>query len=155
MNTLTIRRATPADADAIVAFNAAIAEETEGQPLPPATIARGVRHLLSDPTLGVYYLAERDGSPVGQLLITYEFSDWRDGVFWWLQSVYVAPAARRTGVYRALHAHVAAEARAAGNVCGLRLYTDKNNAVAQEVYRRLGLRPARYVMYEVDWRRGV
>jgi GNAT superfamily N-acetyltransferase len=153
MSTLTIRRATPADADTIVAFNAAIAEETEGQPLAPATIARGVRHLLSDPALGVYYLAERDGSPVGQLLITCEFSDWRDGVFWWIQSVYVAPAARRTGVYRSLHEHVAREARAAGNVCGLRLYTDRANAVAQAVYRRLGLSASRYVMYEVDWRR--
>jgi len=153
MNTLTIRRATLADADTIAAFNSAMAEETEGQPLPPATVAAGVRHLLSDPSLGVYYLAARDGSPVGQLLITYEFSDWRNGVFWWIQSVYVTPAARRTGVYRALHEHVAREARAAGNVCGLRLYTDRNNVVAQEVYRRLGLTPARYVMYETDWRR--
>jgi GNAT superfamily N-acetyltransferase len=153
MNTLNIRRATLADADTIVAFNSAIAEETEGQPLPPEVIGRGVRRLLSDPSLGVYYVAERDGSPVGQLMVTTEFSDWRDGVFWWIQSVYVVPAARRTGVYRALHEHVAREARAAGNVCGLRLYTDQANNVAQEVYRHMGMTPARYVMYEVDWRR--
>jgi GNAT superfamily N-acetyltransferase len=155
MSTLNIRRATPADADTIAAFNSAIAEETEGRPLPPEVIGRGVRRLLSDPNLGVYYVAERDGRPVGQLLITHEFSDWRDGVFWWIQSVYVSPAARRTGVYRALHEHVASEARAAGDVCGLRLYTDRANAVAQEVYRRLGMSPARYVMYEVDWRHSV
>jgi GNAT superfamily N-acetyltransferase len=155
MSTLKIRRGTPADADTIAAFNSAIAEETEGRPLPQGTIARGVRRLLADPTRGVYYVAEREGRVVGQLLVTYEFSDWRDGVFWWIQSVYVSPTARRTGVYRALHEHVASEARAAGDVCGLRFYTDQANTVAQEVYRRLGMSPARYVMYEVDWRRSV
>jgi GNAT superfamily N-acetyltransferase len=151
MDNLNIRRATPADAETIVAFNSAMAEETEGRSLPADTIARGVRRLLADPAHGVYYVAERDGSIVGQLLITFEFSDWRDGLFWWIQSVYVALPARRTGVYRALHEHVEAAARAAGDVCGLRLYADRKNAGAHEVYRRLGMRASNYVMYEVDW----
>ena len=153
MANVNIRRAVPADADTIIAFNSAMAEETEGRSLPADVIRRGVRRLLADPALGVYYVAERGGSMVGQLLITFEFSDWRDGVFWWIQSVYVAARARRTGVYRALHEHVEREARAAGDVCGLRLYADHKNAGAQAVYRRLGMRASNYVMYEVDWTR--
>lgn len=153
MDKLLIRRANPADADTITAFNSAIAEETEGRILPADTIARGVRRLLADPGLGVYYVAERGGSVIGQLLITCEFSDWRDGVFWWIQSVYVVPSARRTGVYRALHKHVEHDARAAGNVCGLRLYTDRNNTAAQAVYRQLGMTRSNYIMYEADWTR--
>ena len=153
MNTLAIRRATPADADTLIAFNRALAEETEGRSLSPKVIARGVRRLLAEPTRGVYFVAEQAGRVVGQLLITYEFSDWRDGDFWWIQSVYVRRECRQQGIYRALHEHVAAAARAAGNVCGLRLYVDRQNSPAQEVYRRLGLHLSGYDLYEVDWRR--
>jgi GNAT superfamily N-acetyltransferase len=152
MKALSIRRATPADADVIAAFNAALAVESEARRLDARVVASGVRRLLSDPTLGVYYVAECGGSVVGQLLITFEFSDWRDGMFWWIQSVYVLPDQRRHGVYRALHEHVAGAARRDGRVCGLRLYVDRRNARAQEVYRRLGLEPAGYELYEIDWR---
>ena len=148
-----IRRAAPADADTIIAFNVALAQESEGRGLDRAVVGRGVRRLLADPTCGVYYVAERGGSVVGQLLITFEFSDWRDGVFWWVQSVYVQPADRRRGVFRALHRHVEQEARRAGDVCGLRLYVDRDNAKAQQVYRSLGLRPTDYLLYEADWTR--
>jgi GNAT superfamily N-acetyltransferase len=151
MNPITVRPATLVDADTITAFNQAIAEETEGRSLVPAVIARGAARLLAEPARGVYYVAEQGGRVVGQLLITYEFSDWRDGVFWWIQSVYVHPDFRRQGVYRALHEHVSAAARAAGDVCGLRLYVDRRNTRAQAVYRQLGLHPAGYEMYEVDW----
>jgi GNAT superfamily N-acetyltransferase len=149
--TLHIRRAAPNDAEVLVAFNLALAAESEGRQLDRRVVARGVRRLVADPALGVYYVAEREGSVVGQLLITYEFSDWRDGTFWWIQSVYVEPASRRHGVYRALHEHVAQQARQARVVCGLRLYVDRRNARAREVYQRLGLVPTEYHLYEVDW----
>ena len=148
---LHIRRAAPNDAEVIVAFNLALAVESERRRLDRRVVARGVRRVVADPALGVYYVAERAGSVVGQLLITFEFSDWRDGTFWWIQSVYVAPACRQQGVYRALHQHVAQEARQAGDVCGLRLYVDRRNARARGVYQRLGLVPTEYVLYETDW----
>ncbi len=172
---ITIRQAAPADADTLAAFNAAMAEETEGKRLEPAVIGRGVRRILREPALGRYYVAEMAGwhgpgsepevatgertamrslpvAPIiGQLLVTFEFSDWRDGLFWWIQSVYVRPEARRLGVYAALHRHVEREARASGGACGLRLYVDKRNTRAQQVYRRLGLVPTEYDLYETDW----
>ncbi len=151
MNNLTIRPATLTDADTIAAYNRAMARETESRDLPADVIARGVRRVLTDPALGVYYLAEQDGRVVGQLLITFEFSDWRDGLFWWIQSVYVDASARRSGVYRALHRHVEHAARQSGRACGLRLYVDKRNTRAQQVYRSLGLVPTEYDLYETDW----
>lgn len=146
-----IRRATPDDADTITANNLAMATESEGRRLDRAVVASGVRRALADPALGVYYLALRAGRVVGQLMITTEFSDWRDGVFWWIQSVYVHPAARRSGVYRALHEHVAAEARTAEHVCGLRLYVERGNTSARQVYEKLGLAHTGYELYEADW----
>ena len=151
MSTLRIRRATPADADIIAAANVAMAAETEARQLDRARTAAAVRRALADAALGVYWLAERDGNVVGQLLITTEFSDWRDGVFWWIQSVYVVPAARRTGVYRALHERVVQEARRTPGVCGVRLYVDRHNAAAQAVYRRLGMHETEYRLFEADW----
>lgn len=154
MDSVVIRRATPADADVIVRFNCALALESEGRELPAEVVARGVRRLLAEPAWGVYYVAEWGGSVVGQLLTTFEFSDWRDGMFWWIQSVYVAPPARRCGVYRALHEHVVHEARRSGQVCGLRLYVEQQNARAQLVYERLGLGRTSYWFYEADWTSG-
>lgn len=151
--TLRIRCATPADADLLAAHNRAMAAETEARHLDAAIVARGVQRVLGNPVLGVYYVAEREGRVVGQLLITPEVSDWRDGVFWWIQSVYVAPAARGSGVYRALHARVAELARATPGVCGLRLYVERSNARAQAVYRALGMRRTDYELYETDWSR--
>ncbi len=153
MPDVTIRTATVADGEAVMANNAAMAAETEGRRLDPDTLRSGVGRVLADPTRGVYYLAELDGSVVGQLLITKEWSDWRDGWFWWIQSVFVAPEARRTGVYRVLHEHVVAEARRAGDVCGIRLYTEQENTQAQQVYERMGMTRSAYVMYEADWSR--
>ena len=151
MSQTTIRTATVADVETVVANNAAMAMETEGRRLDPETLRTGVARVLSDPTRGVYYLAEIDGRVVGQLLITKEWSDWRDGWFWWIQSVFVVPEARRTGVYRVLHEHVVAEARRAGNVCGIRLYTEQENTRAQQVYEQMGMTRSAYVMYEADW----
>lgn len=151
MNEITVRPATADDLEAIVAGNLAMAKETEGRQLELETVRSGVRRLLADPSQGVYYLAELDGRVVGQLLITYEWSDWRDGVFWWIQSVYVAPAARRHGVYRALHTWIERKARETPGVCGLRLYVDRHNASARQVYARLGLQLTEYRLYETDW----
>jgi len=151
MTEFRVRPATPADAEIITANNAAMAAETERRALDPETLRAGVGRVLADPARGVYYLAERDGKVVGQLLITREWSDWRDAWFWWIQSVYVAPEARRQGVYRALYQHGYAAARGQPDVCGLRLYVEQDNTAAQRVYERLGMRRAVYRLYETDW----
>jgi len=151
MPDITIRTATISDLDTVTANNLAMASETEGRNLEPETLRSGVRRVLTDSTRGVYYLAERDGRVVGQLLITREWSDWRDGWFWWIQSVYVAPGARRQGVYRALYDHVATKARRQPDVRGLRLYVEGENRRAQQVYEHLGMKPSAYQMYEDDW----
>ncbi len=150
-DSLAIRPAREADARTIAEFNQAMAQETEGLRLADAVIQAGVENLLRDPAKGRYFLAERDGAVVGQLLITYEWSDWRNGWFWWIQSVYVAPAARRGGVYRALYAHVTQAARDARDVCGVRLYVDRDNLSAQRVYERLGMTRTGYLLFEADW----
>lgn len=146
-----IRRANPTDAEIVARFNAAMAEETEGRPLPLERVLSGVRRALADEAMGAYFIAELDGRAVGQMLITREWSDWRDGWFWWIQSVYVAPEARRTGVYRALHEYVEKAARSTPDVCGLRLYVDSENTSAQRVYERLGMTRTDYQLFEVDW----
>lgn len=148
---INIRRATPADADFIVASNIAMAQETEGMALPETVTRPGVAAALSDESLGFYLLAEVDGRPAGQLMITFEWSDWRNGLFWWIQSVYVRPEFRRRGVYRALHQHVADAAQSQGGVCGLRLYVEQDNATAQQVYESLAMRRTRYRMYEIEF----
>jgi len=150
MPNLSLRHAIPSDAPIIAAHNVVLALETESKQLDPATVRRGTEAVLADPAKGFYLLAERAGQVVGQLLVTFEWSDWRNGCFWWIQSVYVAPAARRQGVYRALQAHLIAEARRAGNVCGLRLYVERHNLPAQATYRVLDLNPTAYEMYEME-----
>lgn len=160
---INVRTATPAHLDTIVAFNSAMALETEGIELDVDRLRRGVSAVLEDPALGRYFIAEigghteaesgrrRDWKVVGQLMITYEWSDWRNGRFWWIQSVYVHPNHRRRGVYRALDAHVRAEAMRDGSVCGLRLYVDRDNHVAQSVYASLDMQHSHYDLYEIDF----
>lgn len=150
--THTIRDAYPADIPFLVASNAAMARETEDKTLDPATLERGVTAVLNDPARGFYLIAERAGTPVACLMITYEWSDWRNGNWWWIQSVYVLPAARRQGAFRALYAEVERRARAASNVAGLRLYVEKQNAHAQATYRALGMNMAPYDLLERSFR---
>ncbi|MEZ2418974.1 N-acetyltransferase family protein [Luteibacter sp. RCC_6_2] len=145
--TLEIRRAAPDDADAIARWNIAMAWETEEKRLDPEIIGRGVRAVFDEPRRGFYLIAELDGVAVGCLLVTYEWSDWRCGDFWWVQSVYVAPEARRAGVFRGMYAHVKAMAEGAGAV-GLRLYVELENARAQATYAGLGMERCHYFMYE-------
>lgn len=148
---IDVRRAALSDIDLITDFNRAMAVETEGRTLDHSTVSRGVRAVIEDPQLGVYYVAVQGGTVVGQMMITYEWSDWRCGLFWWIQSVYVAPQARGAGAYRALHRHVESLARAAAGVCGIRLYVEAENTGAQQVYERLGMTRTSYRLYEVDW----
>lgn len=145
---LTIRKAERRDADAIARFNSAMALETEGKALLPERINPGVLRLLGDPSLGFYVVAEQAGSVVGCLMITNEWSDWRNGLFWWIQSVYIVPAARRQGVYRALYDFVRDLARADPGICGFRLYVEKENTAAQRTYSSLGMAPTDYLVYE-------
>lgn len=137
--TRAIRPATPADAATVAAFNAALAVETEGKRLDPATLAAGVAAVLADPGKGYYTLVEEAGRVTGQCLVTLEWSDWRNGWYWWIQSVYVVPAARRTGVFRDLYKHLEAAAAARPDVIGIRLYVERDNARAQATYASLGL----------------
>jgi GNAT superfamily N-acetyltransferase len=147
MSEPVIRPATRADIPALAAWNAAMAWETEAKRLDPELLARGVAGVFDEPRRGFYLVAERDGAAVGGLLVTYEWSDWRDGDFWWIQSVYVAPGARRGGVFRLRHAEVVRRAREAGAV-GVRLYVETENQRAQATYEGLGMQRCHYFMYE-------
>lgn len=144
---LLIRPACLDDLPNLIAWNAAMARETERKQLDAATLERGISAVFAKPQRGFYLVAERDGVAVGGLLVTYEWSDWRCGDFWWIQSVYVSPEARRGGVFRALYAEVAQRAGSAG-AAGLRLYVETGNQRAQNTYADLGMQPCHYVMYE-------
>lgn len=149
---IRLRDAVAADAEAIARGNARMAEETEGVALEWERVEAGVRAVFERPERGWYVVAEdTQGHVVGQLMVTFEWSDWRNGVFWWIQSVYVAPEARRCGVYKALYGEVLRRAEADGGVCGIRLYVEKHNERAQGVYSRSGMQHTEYDMYEVDF----
>jgi ribosomal protein S18 acetylase RimI-like enzyme len=151
MPELLIRPATAADAEFLVRGNASMALETEHLSLDLDRLRDGVHSLFEDPARGVYYIAEIDRRRVGQMMITYEWSDWRNGTFWWIQSVWVEPAFRGQGVFKALYGHVEAKARQDGGVCGLRLYVEHENTRAQATYERCGMKRTVYQMFEVDF----
>jgi len=147
-----IRRGTPNDWKMIVEYNRRLAEESEGKQLDLAILEAGVRSMLADETKGRYFVACQGERIVGQMMHTWEWSDWRNGHIWWLQSVYVHPEFRRRGVFRRLFEAVAAAAAADPQVVGIRLYVERENEVAQETYRRLGLRDAGYRVMEQMFR---
>jgi len=149
MSEIRIRPAASADVEALADWNIAMARETEGKGLDRAVVQRGVRAVIEAPSRGFYLLAESGGTRLGGLLITYEWSDWRAGDFWWIQSVYVVPPARRRGVFRTLFQQARERAREAGAV-GLRLYVETQNTRAQQTYARLGMQRCHYHMYELD-----
>jgi GNAT superfamily N-acetyltransferase len=145
---MNIRSATHADAETIASFNTLLASETEDVHLDPATILAGVRAGLADAAKAHYFVAEEGGHVVGQIMITHEWSDWRNGDIWWIQSVYVDQAHRRHGVFRGLYEFVCERASDAGAI-GIRLYVDTHNSAAQETYAALGMHVTDYKLMEV------
>ncbi len=149
--TVIIRPATSTDMPIITEFNCRLAEESENKQLDQDTVIAGVTALLDSADRGRYYVAEIDSEVIGQLLITYEWSDWRNGLFWWIQSVYVAPSYRRSGVFSSLYKTVSDLARDDPAVCGLRLYVEEENERAQSTYASLGMSRTRYEVMELDF----
>jgi GNAT superfamily N-acetyltransferase len=152
VSSIVVRIADIAEAAIIAAFNIAMAHETEHRELDRGTALNGVQAVLEDRSKGSYYLAISHGVIVGQMLITPEWSDWRNGWFLWIQSVYVVPEHRRTGVFRALYEHAKELASSPGK-CGLRLYVHRHNDAAIKTYSALGMTEAEYVMFE--WEREI
>jgi ribosomal protein S18 acetylase RimI-like enzyme len=148
---LTIRKADLTDAALIAEYNRAMAKETENLDLDPARVLAGVETVLSDAAKGFYVVAEDGGRVVAQVMITFEWSDWRNGQFWWFQSVYVHPEYRKQGIFRNLYAHVLEQARANPEICGVRLYVEGGNLRAQHTYESLGMNKTSYGLYEVDF----
>ena len=157
MTNLSVRRATLADVERIAGFQQAMALETEGKTLDDTTLRQGVGAVFDAPQNGFYLMAvadpDDDGTAqiVGSLLITYEWSDWRNATFWWIQSVYVDAGWRRRGVYRAMYDHVLSIANTRGDICGIRLYVERTNTIAQQTYDRLGMHKSHYDLYEIDF----
>jgi GNAT superfamily N-acetyltransferase len=147
-----VRQARLSDVPFIVNANACLALETEGKRLSLDCVTAGVKALLGDEGKGTYFIAEVDGEVAGQLLITREWSDWRNGHFWWVQSVYVVEQLRGAGVFRSLFNHVRALAKAQPDVCGIRLYMEAHNARARRAYERLGLKQTDYQVFETEFR---
>lgn len=150
-DSITIRDARPSDLPLIVDFNLRLAEESEGKSLDRTVLHRGVERALAAPEMCRYFIAELNGEVTGQTMITFELTDWRDGVLWWLQSVYVRPEFRKLGVFKALFQHITTLARESSDVRGLRLYVEQANARAQRVYEQMGMQPGGYLVYEQDW----
>jgi GNAT superfamily N-acetyltransferase len=145
---LQIRKADLGDLEVVARFNVALAAESENLRLDPARVLAGVEALLRDPAKGTYFVAVSAGNIIGQLLITHEWSDWHNGDYWWLQSVYVHPDFRRGGIFRALFEFIQAEAVRAREVCCLRLYMEKDNARARAAYYGLGMTETNYRVLE-------
>ena len=133
-------------------FNAAMALETEDRVLDPELINPGVAAVLKDSNKGQYWIAEQAGRAIGQIMIIYEWSDWRNGFMWWIQSVYVAQDARRAGVFFALYRHIETLARNDPQCCGIRLYVERDNERAQNTYLAVGMVDAGYCVMETDFR---
>ena len=147
-NKFTIRRGEARDAAALAEFNSLMAFETEHLKLLPEVILAGVKTMINNPAHGFYLVAETDGTIAGSLMVTTEWSDWRNGVIWWVQSVYIRGEYRRQGIYRALYEQVKTLADADESVCGFRLYVEKDNINAQRTYQALGMLEKDYLIYE-------
>ena len=148
---IAIRDATRDDISFLADCNIAMAYESEKKHLDREVLTRGIVAVFDHPERGFYIVAERDRKSVGSLLITHEWSDWRNGGWWWIQSVYVMPEARRSGVFRTMYREIDKRARASTGVIGLRLYVEKENMRAQATYAALGMEPAYYSLYQASY----
>jgi len=148
LNEISVRQATRNDIDIIVHFNSEMAYETENIILSQQKLANGVTAVFEDSTKGFYIVAECDGAVVGQAMITYEWSDWRNAIVWWIQSVYILPDYRKIGVFRSIFEQIKLLAKES-NACGLRLYVDKDNIIAKKAYKNLGMEESHYDLYEM------
>lgn len=151
MSNRSIREANSEDADVLADFNIQMALETEQKTLDPGLIQKGVIRLFEEPDLGFYTVVEVDGEIVGALMITTEWSDWRNGLFWWIQSVYILPEFRRQGMFASLYKHIRDRARQDPAICGLRLYVEKENTRAQQTYLKVGMQETDYRLYEEEF----
>jgi ribosomal protein S18 acetylase RimI-like enzyme len=145
---IQIRKAIVADIPALVAFQMSLALESENVILDQGILATGLKALFDDPTKGYYNIAEDDGEPVGCHMVTYEWSDWRNGMVLWLQSVYVREAYRKKGVFRQMYDNLADAIRKDPGLRGLRLYVDKSNERAMKTYEKMGMDGSHYTVYE-------
>jgi len=145
---MNVRAARKEDAAALIEFNQAMALETEGKTLDGQVLQSGVEAVFQTDDKGFYVVAEEAGKIVGGLMITFEWSDWRNAWFWWIQSVYILPEARGKKIYSRLYQFVKERARGEENVCGFRLYVEKENLRARKVYEKLGMESSHYLMYE-------
>jgi GNAT superfamily N-acetyltransferase len=148
MTSIICRPAVPEDAPTIVDFQLLMARETEDVTLDPETCSLGVAAVFEKPSLGCYYVAEKNGRVIASTMITYEWSDWRNGTVWWIQSVYVPPAERRQGVFTALYHYLRQQAESDPHIRGIRLYVDLRNTRAQQVYACLGMNGDHYSVFE-------
>lgn len=135
------------DVESIAQFQVDMAMESEGTQLDKDTVTKGVSAAMADENKGLYYIARVDGKAVGSLMLTREWSDWNNGWYWWIQSVYVEPDYRRQGVYKSMYQAVCTDAKQQ-NVAQVRLYVDKTNTRGQEVYSSLGMQESHYLIYE-------
>ena len=150
---VTIQIGKEKDAPTIIDFNIAMAKETEDRDLESEKVSSGVYRLIANPQFGFYLVAKKEDRIVGSLMITTEWSDWRDGLFWWVQSVYVPVEFRRQGIYRKLYEHIRSLAAEKQSVCGIRLYVEIGNIAAQRTYESLGMLETRYKIYEEEFHR--
>tara|TARA_B100001245_G_scaffold80658_1_gene57777 strand:+ start:1692 stop:2147 length:456 start_codon:yes stop_codon:yes gene_type:complete len=151
MDQISIREGSISDTPTIAKFQTQMALETESKILKESTIRQGVESVLKCPNKGFYIIAETDSQIIGSLLVTFEWSDWRNGWFFWIQSVFVDAKYRRQGVYRVMHSEVIRRTKASGNCCGIRLYVEKDNRNAQKVYKTLGMHETDYYIYEEEF----
>ncbi len=150
-DTIQIRYGTLRDVKTLSSFNIAMAQETEDKKLDPEVAEKGVENLLNQPGKGFYLIAESGMQIAGSLMITKEWSDWRNGFFWWIQSVYVLPEFRRKGIFKRLYQKIRSLADEEQNVCGLRLYVDRDNSPAIKTYKAMDMQKTDYLLFETEF----